>query len=93
MFEIALRTLRGYLAASRAMLHEHVLDHPWLVQQVNHSNQKSVTLPFSLDAERDELRNALVYSQESAAVQILLDIVAVRKQTPGIVRPIKFIKG
>ncbi len=88
LLEIALRTLRGYLAASRAMLHEHVLDHPWLVQQGSHHNnnhQKSVTVPYSLDVERDELRNALVYAQESAAVQILLDVIAVKKQTAGIV--------
>lgn len=58
----------GYLAASRAMLNQHIL--------ANSSGAKSnVSTSFSnVEQEREELKSALIAAQESAVVQILLEV-------------------
>lgn len=60
---IVLRILQASLAASKCQLSRHILDKPLLEKngQVQSEN------------EREELKTALVASQESAAVQILLE--------------------
>lgn len=60
---IVLRILQASLAASKSQLSRHILDKPLL--------DKSGQLQS--ENEREELKTALVASQESAAVQILLE--------------------
>ncbi|GAB6030189.1 Integrator complex subunit 2 [Chamberlinius hualienensis] len=64
ILEICIRILRAFLAASRVHLTHHLQDNPVLEKTGQVTN----------DAERDELKNALILAQESAAVQILLEI-------------------
>lgn len=63
ILKIILRILDASLAASRSQLNRHLLDKPML--------EKSGQL--TSDSEREELKNALVAAQESAALQILLE--------------------
>ncbi|XP_013200586.1 integrator complex subunit 2 [Amyelois transitella] len=63
ILKIVLRILEASLAASRSQLSRHLLDKPLL--------EKSGQL--TSDSEREELKNALVAAQESAALQILLE--------------------
>ncbi|GBP98280.1 Integrator complex subunit 2 [Eumeta japonica] len=63
ILKIVLRILEASLAASRSQLSRHLQDKPML--------EKSGQL--TSDAEREELKNALVAAQESAALQILLE--------------------
>lgn len=60
---IVLRILQASLAASKSQLARHILDKP-LHEKVGLIQSEN---------EREDLRNALVASQESAAVQILLE--------------------
>lgn len=60
---IVLRILQASLAASKSQLSRHILDKPL----VDKSGQ------LQSENEREELKTALVASQESAAVQILLE--------------------
>lgn len=60
---VVLRVLQASLAASKSQLARHILDKPL--------QDKSGQIQSEM--ERDELRTALVASQESAAVQILLE--------------------
>ncbi|XP_023216646.1 integrator complex subunit 2-like [Centruroides sculpturatus] len=63
LLEIVLHMLQAFLAASRTHLAHHMLEHP----SIDKVNQ------VDTDKNREELRSALVASQESAAVQILLE--------------------
>lgn len=60
---IVLRILQASLAASKCQLTRHMLENP-LMDRTGH---------LQSEQERDELKTALVASQESAAVQILLE--------------------
>lgn len=60
---VVLRVLEASLAASRSQLSRHLQDRP-LVERTGQLNN---------EAEREELRVALVATQESVAVQILLE--------------------
>ncbi|XP_012557511.2 integrator complex subunit 2 isoform X1 [Hydra vulgaris] len=66
IFDILLKTLNGYLAASRSLLNHHVLSNPL----------PTTAMPVSIaaDVEREELKSALITAQESAAIQILLEV-------------------
>lgn len=61
--EIILRILQASLAASKSQLARHMLDRP-LLDKIGQ---------IQTETEREELRTALVASQESASVQILLE--------------------
>nr|CAD7568732.1 unnamed protein product [Timema californicum] len=63
VLEIVLRVLEASLAASRNQLSKHMLEYPMLSRSGQVSNE----------TEREELRAALVATQESAALQILLE--------------------
>lgn len=63
ILKIILRILEASLAASRSQLSRHLLDKPLL--------EKNGQL--TSDAEREELKTALIAAQESAALQILLE--------------------
>ncbi|XP_014676213.1 PREDICTED: integrator complex subunit 2-like [Priapulus caudatus] len=64
VLEIVLRLLTSFLAASRAYLCTHIQSHP--VPEKAGAGAG--------DVEREELKNALLAAQESAAVQMLLEI-------------------
>ena len=53
----------GYLAGSRALLSQYLQAHP-----------ASRTEGVAVEQEREELKAALVTAQESAAIQILLEV-------------------
>lgn len=63
ILKIVLRILEASLAASRSQLSRHLLDRPLL--------EKGGQL--TSETEREELKNALIAAQESAALQILLE--------------------
>ena len=65
ILEIVLYILKACLAASRTMLTQHLQENP-IIERSSHSQ-------VSNDMEREELKNALIAAQESAAVQILLE--------------------
>jgi len=65
ILEVVLYILKACLAASRTMLTQHLQENPII--------ERSQTSQVSNDMEREELRNALVAAQESAAVQIILE--------------------
>lgn len=64
-----LRILSAYMDASRAFLSHHIQSHP-----VPPAKRGMGTSGNSADIEREELKGALVAAQESAIVQILLEI-------------------
>lgn len=61
---IVLRILQASLAASKCQLAKHILDKPLQQERIGQIQSEN---------DREELRTALVASQESAAVQILLE--------------------
>lgn len=63
LFDLLVRVLMGYLAGSRALLSQYLQAHP-----------ASRTEGMAVEQEREELRAALVTAQESAAIQILLEV-------------------
>jgi integrator complex subunit 2 len=63
----------GYLAASRAMLNQHILANS------NPARNTSSTSCTNTEQEREELKSALLAAQDSAVVQILLEVCL---QTP-----------
>ncbi|KAJ7373791.1 Integrator complex subunit 2 [Desmophyllum pertusum] len=63
LFDVLVRVLMGYLAGSRALLSQYLQAHP-----------ASRTEGMAVEQEREELRAALVTAQESAAIQILLEV-------------------
>ena len=73
---IIFRILQAALAASRSQLSRHIQDKP-LTEKIGQ---------LSSEAEREDLRIALVAGQESAAVQILLEAcleTTEDRETPG----------
>ncbi|XP_074636420.1 integrator complex subunit 2-like isoform X2 [Acropora palmata] len=75
LFDILVRVLMGYLAGSRALLSQYLKSHP-----------APKTEGAAVEQEREELRAALVTAQESAAMQILLEVcvpTAQDKERPG----------
>ena len=61
--------LKACLAASRTRLTQHLLDQP-----------QSAALPGQTgEMEKEELKNALVLTQESAAIQVLQGVYSKRK--------------
>lgn len=70
--QIVLYMLKAWLGASRTHLSRHLLDRPLTGPVPNH-------IPGNLagvgsDGEREELKTALIATQESAVVQIILEI-------------------
>ena len=65
ILKIILYILKACLAASRTMLTQHLQENPII--------ERSQSSQVTNDLEREELKNALIAAQESAAVQILLE--------------------
>uniref|UniRef100_A0A8D9APX7 Integrator complex subunit 2 n=1 Tax=Cacopsylla melanoneura TaxID=428564 RepID=A0A8D9APX7_9HEMI len=77
---ILLRVLQACLAASRNKLSRHLMDN------LSKSDTGPGHPPQPTDTEREELKNALVTTQESIAVQILLEVCMETeedRETPG----------
>ncbi|XP_065215851.1 integrator complex subunit 2 [Planococcus citri] len=70
VLSIVIRVLQSSLAASRSQLSRHLMDGPLSAIQ---SNQVITIGGLTTDVEREELKNALIAAQESAALQILLE--------------------
>uniref|UniRef100_A0A6I8P0Y9 Integrator complex subunit 2 n=1 Tax=Ornithorhynchus anatinus TaxID=9258 RepID=A0A6I8P0Y9_ORNAN len=75
LMDITLHMLNGYLLASKAYLSSHLKE--TAEQDIRPSQNNTVGLAGQADAPevtREELKNALLAAQDSAAVQILLEI-------------------
>uniref|UniRef100_A0A8C5FI07 Integrator complex subunit 2 n=1 Tax=Gadus morhua TaxID=8049 RepID=A0A8C5FI07_GADMO len=75
LIDIILHMLNGYLLASKAFLHCHLKE----TADFERQNQTVSSLglagqPDSPEVTREELKNALLAAQDSAAVQILLEV-------------------
>ena len=81
ILEIVLYILKACLAASRTMLTRHLQENPII--------ERSQSSQVTNDMEREELRNALIAAQESAAVQTLLE--AGLTEAENNVREVKLI--
>lgn len=68
LFEILLRTLRGYMTSSRALLNHHILSNPLF------GDKYALDKVTAMEKDREELKSALISSQESAVLQILLEV-------------------
>lgn len=64
LLAIVLRVLQASLAASRSQLARHILDKPLVPGK---------TGQLTTETEREELKTALIATQESIAVQVLLE--------------------
>nr|CAG4640631.1 EOG090X0154 [Eulimnadia texana] len=65
--------LKAWLAASRAHLSRHLMDKPLLVPPTP-QGPAHVGSGITSDSEREELKTALIATQESAVVQIVLEM-------------------
>ncbi|XP_061461126.1 integrator complex subunit 2 isoform X2 [Rhineura floridana] len=70
LMDITLHMLNGYLLASKAYLSAHLKE---TADQDNRPSQNNLG-PEATEVTREELKNALLAAQDSAAVQILLEI-------------------
>ncbi|QQP42109.1 Uncharacterized protein FKW44_016673, partial [Caligus rogercresseyi] len=76
LLEVLIYILRGALAASKTLLSQHILNNPLL------PCEKNPAAPiYPNDQEREELKMALIITQESAAIQILLEAALLRNIT------------
>ncbi|GLH03424.1 Integrator complex subunit 2 [Gryllus bimaculatus] len=69
VLSVVLRVLQASLAASRCQLARHLQDRP----EPSRTLQGGPALPPPSEGEREELRAALVWAQDSLALQILLE--------------------
>ncbi|XP_075220865.1 integrator complex subunit 2 isoform X2 [Lycorma delicatula] len=86
ILRILLRVLQACLAASRSQLSQHLLDHPLISDKPSHHGVSGHGGQLSSDGEREELKSALVATQESVAAQILLEACLETKEdrsSPG----------
>ena len=67
ILEVVLYMVRGCLAASRTQLTRHIQDNPIVTTPINSA---AAGHTVTNDMEREELKNALIATQESAAVQV-----------------------
>ena len=72
MFDILLRILSAYTAASKSWLHEHAYTQNCIAMATPESLTSTTT--HVTKQERDELCIALTAAQESAIIQLLLEI-------------------
>lgn len=70
--QIVLYMLKAWLGASRTHLSRHLLDKPLLGPMAPQGPGSVASV--SSDSEREELKTALIATQESAVVQIVLEI-------------------
>lgn len=70
--QIVLYMLKAWLGASRTHLSRHLLDKPLIGPMTNQAPGNLAAV--ASDSEREELKTALIATQESAVVQIVLEI-------------------
>ena len=70
--QIVLYMLKAWLGASRTHLSRHLLDKPLMGPIPNQTPGNLAGI--SSDIDREELKTALIATQESAVVQIVLEI-------------------
>ncbi|NXC69768.1 INT2 protein, partial [Anhinga anhinga] len=71
LMDVTLHMLNGYLLASKAYLNAHLKE---TAEQDIRPSQNNAMGPEAPEVTREELKNALLAAQDSAAVQILLEI-------------------
>ncbi|XP_067113721.1 integrator complex subunit 2 isoform X1 [Osmerus mordax] len=75
LMDIVLHMLNGYLLASKAYLNSHLKETADLDRQSQTISNLGLTgQPDTPEVTREELKNALLAAQDSAAVQILLEV-------------------
>uniref|UniRef100_A0A671VK41 Integrator complex subunit 2 n=1 Tax=Sparus aurata TaxID=8175 RepID=A0A671VK41_SPAAU len=75
LMDIVLHMLNGYLLASKAYLHSHLKETADFDRQSQTVSNLGVPgQPDTPEVTREELKNALLSAQDSAAVQILLEV-------------------
>ncbi|XP_061754185.1 integrator complex subunit 2 [Nerophis ophidion] len=75
LMDIVLHMLNGYLLASKAHLHSHLKETADFDRQSQTVSNLGVPgQPDTPEVTREELKNALLAAQDSAAVQILLEV-------------------
>uniref|UniRef100_A0A8C1T6I7 Integrator complex subunit 2 n=1 Tax=Cyprinus carpio TaxID=7962 RepID=A0A8C1T6I7_CYPCA len=86
LMDITLHMLNGYLLASKAYLNAHLKETAEFERQAQTvSNLGLSGQPDTPEVTREELKNALLAAQDSAAVQILLEVCLPSVQSaPGI---------
>lgn len=87
LLQLVIYMLQVYLLSSRTFLSQQLQNTPVVTATPPHSlvggtggGGGNNTSPQALEEEREKLRGALVLTQESAAVQILLEACLMRKQ-------------
>ncbi|XP_041935020.1 integrator complex subunit 2 [Alosa sapidissima] len=87
LMDITLHMLNGYLLASKAYLNAHLKEMADMERQTQTiSNLGLSGQPDTPEVTREELKNALLSAQDSAAVQILLEVclpIAGKEQVAG----------
>ncbi|XP_031822386.1 integrator complex subunit 2 isoform X2 [Sarcophilus harrisii] len=96
LMDITLHMLNGYLLASKAYLSSHLKE--TAEQDIRPAPNNTLGLVVQADAPevtREELKNALLAAQDSAAVQILLEIClpTEEEKTKGIIQSATNNKG
>ncbi|XP_072515420.1 integrator complex subunit 2 [Salminus brasiliensis] len=75
LMDITLHMLNGYLLASKAYLNAHLKETAEFERQTQTVSNLGLTgQPDTPEVTREELKNALLAAQDSAAVQILLEV-------------------
>ncbi|KAG9263236.1 integrator complex subunit 2 [Astyanax mexicanus] len=75
LMDITLHMLNGYLLASKAYLNAHLKETTEFDRQTQTVSNLGLTgQPDTQEVTREELKNALLAAQDSAAVQILLEV-------------------
>lgn len=75
LMDITLHMLNGYLLASKAYLNAHLKETTEFERQTQTVSNLGLTgQPDTQEVTREELKNALLAAQDSAAVQILLEV-------------------
>ncbi|NXX69195.1 INT2 protein, partial [Spizella passerina] len=80
LMDIILHMLNGYLLASKAYLNAHLKE---TAEQDMRPSQNNPMGPEAPEVTREELKNALLAAQDSAAVQILLEICLPTEEEKG----------
>ena len=83
LLHLVIYMLQVYLLSSRTFLSQQMQNRPAAAISHNLSTNASTgtaTSPLTIEEEREKLRGALVLTQESAAVQILLEACLMKER-------------
>uniref|UniRef100_A0A6Q2YNK7 Integrator complex subunit 2 n=1 Tax=Esox lucius TaxID=8010 RepID=A0A6Q2YNK7_ESOLU len=88
LMDVVLHMLSGYLLASKAYLNSHLketADFDRQSQTISNLGLGQAGQPDTPEVTREELKNALLAAQDSAAVQILLEVCLPTSEEQGLV--------